>query len=742
MTGPGIQGAAEIAGEVARISFRNDENGWTVLKFKHEKMHDAVTVTGHFAQIHPGESLQLFGAWVSHPQYGKQFKADRAVPLRPSSQAAIERYLSSGIVKGLGEKTAKRILEKFGDKTLHVLDNTPELLFGVKGIAKKKLQDIINAWNETKKRRDIDLFLNLHGFTPNQVNKICKMYGEQVIETVSRNPYQLASDIYGIGFVTADKIAARLDIASDSTMRIEAGALHCLQLAEDRGHCFLTTQQLLQELGQLLELSLDVVAPKLAGILSDLNDAGKLISDKRTNPEGTWVAHYRSELFIAESMLSETLVQLNRGAVTIDSTRVEQWLDKYAAQLQTPLSKTQRQAAVSAAQDRVFILTGGPGVGKTTTANAIIRLFKAMGKSVALAAPTGRAAQRLSEVSAMEAKTIHRLLEWSPQTGGFTRDRSNPIPQNVVIIDEASMLDIKLAHALVDAVPMDGHLIFIGDVDQLPSVGPGNVLRDMIESNVVPCCRLQEIFRQAATSHIVRTAHAINQGQPPSFSDDITSDCRFVQADTPAELREQLLLRASGKNALNLFDPIKDVQILTPMNRGDFGTVQLNIDLQALLNPQDPAKRELQRGGTNFREGDKVIQTSNNYDLGVFNGDIGYIENIKPTGKGLTVAFADKKAEYDMETLGELKLAYAITIHKSQGSEFPVVLIPVTTQHHIMLQRNLIYTAVTRARKLALFIGSQKALRYAVHQQESRKRQTLLMQRLQEFEAQGPGHNA
>ena len=725
---------AQIRAEIDRISFRNEENGWTVLRARNCDDNSTISATGHFPAIRVGEIYQLIGNWSSHATYGPQFKIERSLPVRPNTIGTMERYLASGIIKGIGEKTAAKIVGHFGKDTFDILDENPGCLSQVKGISRKKATAIIESWHEQKSVADVMMFLNTHGISPLFAQRIYKLYGNESIELVSSDPYRLAADINGIGFLSADRIAQSMGIAKNSPERIRAAVSWQLQLGEERGHCFLTGAQLVSGLAETLGLPSGEFEDRLGKCLSELNKSGAVITEKYQPDEGGFIpAHYRSELLISEVNVAAGISRLLAEPIEKEDERVDRWLQRYVEASGTPLSDAQIAAVKNASQSRVFILTGGPGVGKTTTANAIIRLLKAMGKSVALAAPTGRAAQRLSEVAAEKAKTIHRLLEWNPAIGGFSRTEHNPMEADVIIIDEASMLDVRLADALVSAVPNKAQLIFIGDVDQLPSVGPGNILRDLIDSKLVPCTRLDQIFRQAACSLIIRTAHAINLGQPPEFSNDDQSDCRFIEVETSEDIRQTI------QNLVNHdipqrfgFDAIRDVQILTPMNRGELGTLQTNIDLQNLLNPERKGRAEFKSGGNIFRTGDKVIQIVNNYDLGVFNGDVGFVTNVNVDGGSMPVVFGDgRTVAYTNETANELRLAYAITIHKSQGSEFPVVIIPVSMQHYIMLQRNLIYTGLTRARKLAIFVGSKKALAQAIRTQTSTKRQTMLIERLQ-----------
>lgn len=714
---------SQFRAEIERVSYRNEENGWTVLRARNVEDQSLITATGHFAAVQAGQEFELFGSWSRHPTYGLQFKIDRIVPVRPTTAAAIEKYLASGLLKGIGPKTAERIVEHFGDKTLDVLDQTPARLLEVGSIGRKKAEAILASWDVQRGESDVLMFLNAHGISPLFAARIRKTYGPDAIKIVSADPYRLATDIQGIGFLSADKIARSVGIALDSAERIRAAVVYQLQQAEDRGHCYVTTPQLLKMLVDSLGLQEDQVTGRLADALTALNSIGAIV----TEPQG----HFRADLLIAELNVAQRAKELLTIPLATDHERVQGWIDKYTEVAGTPLSEEQLDAVKKAVSSRVFILTGGPGVGKTTTANAVIRLLKAMGRSVALAAPTGRAAQRLTEVAAAPAKTIHRLLEWVPRMATFARDENNPLTVDAVIIDEASMLDIRLADALIRAVGKNAQLILIGDIDQLPSVGPGNVLRDLIDSGMVPFTRLSRIFRQASFSRIIRTAHAINGGVAPEFDDDPASDCRFVIADSADSVKTEMEALLTGELKTRYgFDPAQDVQILTPMNRGDLGTQALNEELQTLLNPAKPGLLEFKRGSLQLRAGDKVIQGVNNYDLGVFNGDIGFVQNTNLPGGKLIVAFGDRAVTYEDEAILDLKLAYAITIHKSQGSEFPAVLIPCSMQHFVMLQRNLIYTALTRARKLAIFIGSRKALSFAVHNQTSLKRQTSLIDKL------------
>ena len=739
-----------LRGEVERVTYANAENGYSVLRIRDTATNITVTATGHFLDIKAGELFQFTGTWSFHAQYGRQFKIERALPVRPTSKPAMIRYLSSGLIKGIGEKTAERIVAHFGENTFKILDENPACLMQVKSIARKKAQVIVDSWQSQRAAADIMMFLNQHGITPNFARKIFKLYGATTIEVVSTDPYRLAEDLHGIGFLKSDAIALNVGIAKDSPQRVRAAILYQLQQAEDKGHCYLTSPQLTSGLSATLGLPESLLASRLDGELRALQNSGAVITEKVFAPMGgSDEGHYRGELLAAELDVAKGIVRLLAEPVAIDKDRVDNWVERYVSATGTTLSDGQLQAVKSAVQSGIFVLTGGPGVGKTTTANVIIRLFKAMGKRVALGAPTGRAAQRLSEVAAEKAKTIHRLLEWAPAVAGFTRTEENPLDAQVIIIDEASMIDIRLMANLVKALPNRAQLVLIGDVDQLPSVGPGNVLRDLIECREVPFIKLDQIFRQANESHIIRTAHTINRGQEPEFSKnpDEASDCQFIEVETSEDVLETIKkLVASDIPAKLGLDPVRDIQILTPMNRGDLGTQTFNDEMQRLLNPDHshdtPRPLDSSPGGTansrrsenarrTFRRHDKVIQMVNNYDLGVFNGDIGFVCESGVDGGKTIVSFPDGRlVTYGLEEASDLRLAYAITIHKSQGSEFPAVVIPVSMQHYIMLQRNLIYTALTRARKFAIFVGSKRSLAYAVRNQVSAKRQTQLMERI------------
>ncbi len=726
-------GLEVLQGELQKISYQNVDNGWTVVRMRCDEKEVPITVVGHFGQMTIGEYYELHGEWVQHANYGRQFKVSRWAQIYPHSLAGILRYLKSGIIRGIGDKTAERILTHFGHATLEILDKDPDRLLEIPKIGRKKKQDILKSWNERKRFREAEIFLSTHGISPTFISKIVRIYGERAPQLIQEDPYRLARDIAGIGFLSADQIAMNLGTPADSPMRIRAALTHQLEVAEENGHCFQTRPQLRDALAVLLKLPQVSIEAAMEETLSDLTEQGTIAFDEVRTEDGQILdIYYSARTFAAEDMVARGIADLLKTKFEAEpEDRILRYLQSYAEISGQPFSPEQLDAVRKSVSHRVFVLTGGPGVGKTTTANAIIRLLLKMRKSVALAAPTGRAAQRLSEVAAIGAKTIHRLLEWSAAEHTFLRDETTPLDAQVIIIDEASMLDIHLAAALIRALPRDAQLIFIGDVDQLPSVGPGNVLRDLIESGVVPFTKLSQIFRQAAGSSIVQVAHQINRGEMPNFVDHAASDCQFIAIEDASHIRE--VIKSLVHQTLperGSYDPLRDIQVLTPMNRGPLGTYQLNQELQELLNPQGNRGEKLDTDVVTLRPGDKVIQTVNNYELNVFNGDIGFVEHAGFDGGQVLVNFGDRKVSYAKDDAYDLKLAYSITIHKSQGSEFPVVIIPVSMQHYIMLQRNLIYTAITRARRLVILVGTTAALAQAIKTQTSLKRQTHLITRL------------
>lgn len=685
-----------------------------------------MTVTGNFTNITEGEYLRILGEYFEHQTYGKQFNSHKKLP--HETEEGIRKYLRSRKIRGLGPKTADNIVDRFGLQTLDVLDKTPERLSEVASIGSKKLDIILKSWEEHRTDRAIEMFLMSNGLSPSLSSRIQRFYGSKTFEILTKNPYRLAMDIHGIGFTSADHFALSLGTQPDSHERIQAALIYVLSKSEDLGHCYMPDSEILNATQEATKLDITILEAHIPECLLNLARENYIVSLN----SGSESIHYLRDLFDAEQAVFRKINQLISTPLKADGQRIEEWLSYYKKNLAINLSETQTQAVREAATQRVFILTGGPGVGKSTTANTMIKLIKGLGKEVVLCAPTGRAAQRLTEISGESAQTLHRLLEWS-SGGVFQKNEEQPIAADAIILDEASMLDLRTASALLKAIDTRSQIIFLGDVDQLPSVGSGRILHDLIQSNRVPYVRLDQVFRQSATSYIIESAHKMNQGSIPTFCNIKESDCRFIEVDNPSDIldvvKKLISIILPSKTSHH---PIEDIQVLSPMKKTLLGTDQLNKELQAILNPFQKNQREFKRQNFSLRPRDKVIQTTNNYELGVFNGDIGYVQDAGVNEDQVFVKFGSKTISYDREQAKELRLAYAITIHKSQGSEFPVVVIPVTMQHYMMLQRNIFYTALTRAKKLAIFVGSSKAFEQAIQNNTANFRRTQLANLLKE----------
>ncbi len=721
-----------ITGVVERLTFYSAESGYTVARLTRPRSTELTTIVGSFANIQPGQTLQLTGFWRDHPQFGPQFQVINYQETKPATLTGIEKYLGSGLIKGVGPVTAKRIVAHFGLETLDIIENQIERLIEVQGIAKKRITLIKNAWSTQKAIKEVMVFLQGHGVSTTYAVKIYKQYKDEAIATVTKNPYQLAADIYGIGFLTADKIARNIGIAPDSEFRYRAGIIHCLSEAAEDGHCYLPQSELIESVIKLLTTeSHQPTEEAVAIIIKDMALTDDLI--REWDEEKTLLC-YKPTYFHTEQNLAQLIRQRLEKPVGTDIERVRDWIDRFTADRKIQLSEQQRQAVETAAYSKIMILTGGPGVGKTFTTHTIVSLWKAMGKSIALAAPTGRAAQRLGEMTGLEAKTIHRLLEFDPRSRGFKRDSENPLPHTAIIADEASMLDLFLAYSLVKAVLAGALLLLVGDIDQLPSVGPGQILADLINSGRVPVVRLTQVFRQAQTSAIITAAHQINRGQYPTIepiSDNPVSDCIWHGGGHQPEHGVQAICELITDLLPSLgFNPATDVQVLCPMTRGVIGTRNLNTVLQQLINPPTPDKVEINRGGNLLREGDRIIQLTNDYNREVFNGDLGIIQAIDTVEQEVTVQYGERTVVYDYADLNEIALAWSISIHKSQGSEYPVIVLPIYMQHYMMLTRNLFYTGLTRAKKLAIVVGAKKAISLAVRSTDDQQRYTRLKQRL------------
>ena len=827
-----------LSGIVERITHHNPETGWSVLKVSpFNEPLKVVAVIVHQVKVFAGSSMEFHGTWTHHPQHGDQFKAERAIEIKPATNSALERYLGSGLIKGVGPKTAHQIVEFFNERTLDVFESSTDELLQVPGIAERKLLHIKNSWQEHKAIRDVMIFLQGYGISTLYAVKIFKTYGNEAISIVSKNPYQLARDIYGIGFISADKIAQNMGFEKDGVPRIEAGIKHVLAASRDNGHCYLLEAQIIKNSQELLEAG---TPEQITAILSSLIISGEV--KKRVLPDENnqdVSAYYSNSIFFDEQYVARKVKQWVNQIVSVDKSQIKSWVEQYCKIQSVVLSDKQQEAIAGIAGLSFSVLTGGPGVGKTTAIKVLVKLLEAMNKRVVLAAPTGRASQRMTEVIGLEAKTIHRLLEWAPYINGFKKSEHDQLHADFLIIDECSMLDINLAAALMKAVPQNAQVLFIGDSDQLPSIGAGNVLYDLLQAACVPHFKLTEVFRQAQDNLIIRYAHEINQGQFPLIASPIydtylwnkKEGCQFIDAEEATLEQLQFITRARDaikhtvttgqeqivqtgdtftgvmkrdkgtlmidslfgqeiKDAREIQAPIftipekfknvdllkldqakgaaaelkavvkylhplsvlhrdmtgldviqrlytktipqyygKDIeiQILSPQIKGSLGTLNLNNAIQNAVNPKERWKKEIKIGDCIYRVGDRIIQTRNNYNLVVFNGDIGKITEIDLENYTCLIQFGTQTPiPYEKEDLTEISLAYAITIHKSQGSEFDVIIIPLALQHYQMLFRNLIYTGLTRAKQLCVFVGSRRALSMAVEKTDNQKRQTAL----------------
>lgn len=721
-----------ITGVVERLTYYSEESGYTVARLQRPGATNLTTITGNFANIQAAQTLQLTGFWHEHPQYGSQFQVINYKETKPATITGLEKYLGSGLIKGVGPVTAKRIVAHFGLETLDIIEHHIERLKEVNGIAKKRIAMIQKAWQIQKAIKELMVFLQSHGVSTTYAVKIYKQYGARSIGIVTNNPYQLATDIYGIGFLTADKIARHLGVPPDSEFRYRAGMAHVLSTAAEHGHCYLSQPELICGAIALLKCeSQEPTEQSISEIIRNMSLADELI--RESAPDKILLC-YNPAFFNTENNLALLIAQRLSHPADSDIPRVRTWLARFTQSRKVELSSHQQEAVEMAAYSKLMVLTGGPGTGKTFSVRTIVELWKAMGKSIALAAPTGRSAQRLSEMTALEAKTVHRLLEFDPRSMAFKRNTNNPLPQKAIIVDEASMLDLFLAYSLIKAVAEESQILFVGDIDQLPSVGPGSILADLINSDRVPVIRLTQVFRQAQSSAIIRNAHQINRAQDPNIepiSDTPNSDCLWHAGGHKLEHGVQAISELITDFVPNLgFNPTIDVQVLCPMSRGLVGTRNLNNVLQQLMNPPSPEKIEITRGGTLFRRGDRVIQLTNDYQREVFNGELGFITVIDTEEQEVIVQYQERSVTYDYADLNEIALAWSVTIHKSQGSEYPVVIMPIYTQHYVMLSRNLLYTGLTRAKKLAIIVGSKKAIGMAVRSVNKKPRYTQLQQRL------------
>jgi exodeoxyribonuclease V alpha subunit len=719
-----------------RITYHSEQDGYTVARVQPHDTDQLVTIVGKLLGVQVGEALELEGRWTEHPEHGRQFEVERYRTALPATIEGIKRYLGSGLIKGIGPVTAKRITDTFGLYTLHVIEHEPQRLREAPGLGPKRIAQIVQAWEEQQQIKAIMLFLQELQISPNLAIRIYKQYGEQSLSIVRTTPYRLVDDIFGVGFLTADRIAQALGIPPDSPQRIGAGLRYTLSQATEEGHCFLLWDELVRRGATLLQVDLAAVGATLDAIAITREAHIEHVDGERLV--------YLPSFFRAEQIIAGHLHDLLRAPSTLAPFfRAANWPRVFAHLAEhrnIDLTPLQREAIQMALTNKVSVLTGGPGTGKTTALRTIIQSLHQRGYRYLLASPTGRAAKRLSEATGAEAMTIHRLLEFSPQGGAhFKRSSANPLDADMVIIDEVSMLDVMLAQHLIKALPREAHLLLVGDADQLPSVGPGRVLRDLLDSMAIPSIHLDTIFRQAAGSGIITNAHQINQGEIPTVftnssdtSNDDYDDFYFFPAPDPehcAELAVDLVIRRIPRRFG--LDPRRDIQVLSPTHRGPAGVANLNTMLQETLNPPRPGRAEHRAGSTLFRLGDRVLQMRNNYDLNVYNGDIGEIIAIDPIEQLITVRFDNERSvAYDFGILDELTLAYAISIHKAQGAEYPCVVIPLLMQHHALLQRNLLYTGVTRAQRLVILLGDKRAIVTAVRNNHVAARYTGLARRL------------
>ena len=707
-----------LSGNIERITYHNEDNGFCVLRVKVKGHKDLVTVTGSSPTLSVGEYIKCSGIWHNDRNYGKQFKADFLKALPPDTLEGIEKYLGSGLIKGIGPHFAKKLVSEFGDKVFNVIEETPELLVTLDGVGKVRANSICNNWKDQKVVREIMIFLQSHGVGTTRATRIFKTYGEDAISIVSRNPYQLAKDIRGIGFISADTIANNLGIEKNSLIRARAGLSHLLLEATSNGHCGLPQETLIENSIKLLEIDKSLIDIAIEQEISAKTIICDVIDDKTC----VFLASYH----FYEQQIAKLLLSIKNSNIDWGDNNALDLLPQIEKELDIKLADNQKDAVVQALSEKLMVITGGPGTGKTTLIRTLLKILESKQLNIKLCAPTGRAAKRLSETTGLGATTIHRLLEIDPTQGGFKYNEDNKLACDYLIVDESSMIDVPLFHSLIKSLPDHAGLLLVGDVDQLPSVGAGQVLKDIISSNVITTIKLTQIFRQAATSDIITNAHNINKGILPKLDNPVDgTDFYFIQADPGDDIINKIIAITSDRIPKKFkLDPIHDIQLLCPMQRGGSGARSLNVELQKVLNPN--YSDGIVKFGQTFAAGDKVMQTENNYDKDTYNGDIGVITGINQEEQEVVINFYGNEVIYEYADLDQITLAYATTIHKSQGSEYPAIIVPITMQSYLMLKRNLIYTAVTRGKKLVIVIGQKKALSMAIKDTKSSNRYSKL----------------
>lgn len=718
---------AKLSGHIERVTFSSQENAFSVCKLKVKGQRDLVTIVGNMANPVPGECVEIEGKWGSHSKFGNQFQITKYKTLVPATAFGIQKYLGSGLIKGIGPVMAKRIVKAFGIKAMDIIENDIDKLSQVEGIGKKRVKMIQKAWDEQKEVRSVMLFLQSHGVSTAYAAKIYKVYGQDAINIVKENPYRLARDIFGIGFLTADSIAMNLGIQPDAPQRIQAGLEYVLLQLSDEGHVCFPYDELQSKIEQMLKVPEELVVSAINESKQSDRVVIETINESDVAESATRYV-FLKKFHICEIGITSNLYRIQKSSKSIRKIDEHRALEWVKSEIKIEFAKEQELAVRKSLQEKVLIITGGPGTGKTTIINAILKIFQTAGAKIFLAAPTGRAAKRMSETTRAQAKTIHRLLDYSMSEGGFKKNDKNSLRCDVLIVDEASMIDTVLMHHLLKAVPSSCTLILVGDVDQLPSVGAGNVLNDLIKSKAFSVVILETIFRQAQKSLIVVNAHKINRGDFPIIANENKkSNFYFIQKEEPEDVLNTIVDMIQTRIPDRFgYDPFDDIQILTPMHRGIVGAGNLNKELQKVLNP---GTISLKRGDREFRVSDKVMQIRNNYDKHTYNGDIGRVEDIDFVNQKVKIKFYSRIVEYDFTSMDEVVHAYAVSVHKSQGSEYPVVIIPVVTQHYILLQRNLIYTAVTRGKRLVVLVGTKKALAMAINTVKSSNRYTRLCNR-------------